>query len=1159
MDYVIYTFGGGEALWKVFNGLAILFKSDSGFNSVMKLSMTVGAVWAALSAMWGANVGLFARDYFIPTYVILNLMLIPTTSVHIIDEVNPDFRYSKVDNVPIGIAAVASTASRISKLLTNTLEHSLQTADANHYGKTGPMFAARLVAMARDIRVTDPVERQNLKDFVKQCFTLPFLWTNIGGKKASALESQDLLGFISSNPHQWLGSYWRDSTNGSRFLYCGEGATRAKAVTSLETPRGLAELASNLFGSAQVDTAAASVRLNKYFGDAWAMLSHQTKSAHQMAEQEMMINVYRESVDDKRQEFGLERLNPGLIAASSARAKTQQNSGFLVSAQMVGSMLPSLQSTMLAILCILFAIVFPMAMLPGGLKTLGMWVKLILWVESWPVFYAIINSVALIMASNRGASYTSTGGGLSLLTQNGLADAAYDAYCYAEGFMAIVPVMAWAVISGGGYALANLSGTVTRSVDGLSSKLGAEMTDGNLSFDNQSYHNMSVGGYQLAQQQRGPNISDASSYADGEMARTYSTGGKMFFQENMSNLKNNVTETYNSTAALTDASQRAKHTALAHGTSATESMNDGLNQLYNLTQQMSEGSGTQDTFGHTDTAGDNKDLRKAYDIAQQISATTGISSDKAFNLSAHAGLNSGALKFFGANFGASADTKLSDHEQQAMNMSKSTGLQQQFNESLSRGLQHSFGRQGNYSNQAQKQAMDSIQGSFNTAKSHQDQASASLTESENYSRAASISETSGYGITTMATDEVLAHVAQKFNVDKGTAAKWQSDHSDAYKQEAASYMTEKQKPLIDSLRSDHALSDQQIQQRFEHYKSQVPNTVSRDDVSHVKDLSEKQDLGNQGRQDLGDKVRDLREHTGQGFKHNDQEIHQGKEKVTKEQQQRTDHYQQESNKGSRTRMGENVSKAGEGLSTRMNETLKETTPSSGNQQPMFFNSTKASAEQNQHLTTPPLRVEDSQQARDMNDGKTKMENRQTIQDPMMASASSAESSFGPSNAPYSSGHVQFPKEINITRDYISPSSLSSWSQENNGSRAQSSFEGESLASTQGLGHQQQSSSTPVRQEVITDKGPAMAPQRTENMPLQTAQVNSQISSQTEIMPVNQSSLSQEDYDLARSNSKISAQGRELRELRQMMETTHDRSSYEEVLPMPSDPLKTDLP
>ena len=532
MDYVIYTFGGGEALWKVFNGLALVFKSDSAYiTGVLKLSLAVGGLWAALRAILGANVRFFARDYMVPTYLILNLLLLPKTSVHIVDEVNPDFRYAKVDHVPIGIAAVASTASRISKLLTNKVEESLKTAEATHYGKTGAMFAARLVSMARDMRITNAVERQNMKDFVRQCFTLPMVWSNMLAGKKAALETNDILGLIASNPHSWLGSYWRTNGGETRFLYCKEGAAKAREVLSVEVPASLSDLATGLFGNAQVNTVAASKRLKVYFEDAWASLSRLTATAHQVAAQEMMMNVYRESSDDKRQEFGLERLNPHLIAASSARAKSQQNTGFLVSAQMVGSMLPSLQSTMLAILCILFVVVIPMTLLPGGLKTLGMWVKLILWVESWPVFYAIINCVAMIMASGRGAAYVNTGGGLSLLTQNGLADAAWDAYCYAEGFMSLVPVIAWAVISGSGYALANLSATVTRGVDGLSSKMGSEMTDGNLSFDNQSFHNRSIAGYQLAQQQLGSSFSFGDKIDDGRMSVTYDTQGRPIIQE----------------------------------------------------------------------------------------------------------------------------------------------------------------------------------------------------------------------------------------------------------------------------------------------------------------------------------------------------------------------------------------------------------------------------------------------------------------------------------------------------------------------------------------------------------------------------------------------------------------------------------------------------
>ena len=43
MDDIIYTYGGGEVLWKVFNGLAILFKNDSAYwTNIMPLALVIG-------------------------------------------------------------------------------------------------------------------------------------------------------------------------------------------------------------------------------------------------------------------------------------------------------------------------------------------------------------------------------------------------------------------------------------------------------------------------------------------------------------------------------------------------------------------------------------------------------------------------------------------------------------------------------------------------------------------------------------------------------------------------------------------------------------------------------------------------------------------------------------------------------------------------------------------------------------------------------------------------------------------------------------------------------------------------------------------------------------------------------------------------------------
>ncbi|KJV71065.1 conjugative transfer TraG domain protein [Orientia tsutsugamushi str. TA763] len=49
MDYVIYTFGGGDLLWHVFNGIGRVFASNSEyFTPVGHLALTIGGIWLLL-------------------------------------------------------------------------------------------------------------------------------------------------------------------------------------------------------------------------------------------------------------------------------------------------------------------------------------------------------------------------------------------------------------------------------------------------------------------------------------------------------------------------------------------------------------------------------------------------------------------------------------------------------------------------------------------------------------------------------------------------------------------------------------------------------------------------------------------------------------------------------------------------------------------------------------------------------------------------------------------------------------------------------------------------------------------------------------------------------------------------------------------------------
>jgi conjugal transfer mating pair stabilization protein TraG len=881
MESVIYTFGGGEALWKVFNGIAIIFSSGSGYmTSIMKLSMAIGGLWAAFRAILGANMGIFGKDYFVPTYLILNLLLIPTTSVHIIDEVNPGFKYSKVDHVPVGIAVIASTASQISKLVTNTIEGAFTAVDANQYGKTGPMFAARLVAMSRHMTVSDPIMRQNLKDFVRQCFTLPLVWTNMLAGKKAALETTDILGLIESNPHSWLGSYWRKEGGDSAFLYCKEGVAKAKEVMKLEVPNSLVGLATNLFGDNNVDAMAANKRLKTYFDDAWVTLAKNTSSAHEVAGQQMMMNIYRESGDDKREEFGLARRNPELVALSSARAKYQQNAGFLVGAQMVGSMLPSLQSTMLAILCILFVVIVPMTILPGGLKTLGMWVKLIIWVESWPIFFAIVNCISLIMASGRGAALVSTGAGLSLLTQNDLADAAWDAYCYAESFMAIVPVIAWAVISQSGYALANLAGTITRSVNGLSSKIGAETTDGNLSFDNQSFNNRSIAGYQLAQQQLGSSFGFSEKFDDGSKLVTWDTKGSPNIQETLTNLGTHTAVTDNVAATLRESGEKALSASNQNSVMASNSFSQGLQELQSFTDQFSKGSGVSDGFGSNANSTLAEDLKLIKGFTDKYGQDHTMSDGKSVKLGGQGGFSFGKKGV--ANIGGDLSGHINADDSEKISKVLSSDEGKNFSEALGRIMQYSKDHKGSLTDQSQIQSLESIQGSFQDAKQYSYQAQASLIESENYRNTADYMESKGAAITTNLDKQILKDIADKsFNGDELQAYSWYTQNPEAYQKHAAEFARPKIQPFMDELRMSHPMSEDQIRSAANKHFANTPNTIDRSDIDSTKGIADRHDVGEKSRQKMENDVSTLRGNTDKAFQNHGQQIETGKNNVNR--------------------------------------------------------------------------------------------------------------------------------------------------------------------------------------------------------------------------------------------------------------------------------------
>ena len=222
MDYIIYTYGGqGELVAGIFNSIARLFATNSEYFTVVgKFAMALGAVWAATRAIFNANIGIFGKEWFFPSFLAFTFLFTPKTDVVIHDAINKN-TYA-VANVPYAIALFSSLPSKISHYLAEEIEDQFQIADQARSSHNGLMFGAKLVSKFKDIKVQDHVLLDNAKNFIKQCYIRPWVMGNILGKRQEAESTDDVMGFLRANKANNFGIYYKKQDGDIEFKECPE-------------------------------------------------------------------------------------------------------------------------------------------------------------------------------------------------------------------------------------------------------------------------------------------------------------------------------------------------------------------------------------------------------------------------------------------------------------------------------------------------------------------------------------------------------------------------------------------------------------------------------------------------------------------------------------------------------------------------------------------------------------------------------------------------------------------------------------------------------------------------------------------------------------------------------------------------------------------------
>lgn len=771
MDYVIYTFGGGEILWHVMNALAILFKTDSSyFTSVGMITTAIGLVYATLRALGSNAIPLFFRDWFLPTLLLTGLFFGLKTSVHIVDKVDRDFQYSKVDNIPIGIASIASLSSRIGECLTENLETGLTTSDAERFSKVGPMFGARLIHESSKLIIKDPLTRLNIKDFVYQCFEWPYIKSNIEPGRLVAESTTDILGFIESNPHPMLGIYWRDSDGRASFQDCKACAVKVRGLISVEVNQGLKSLAISLFDR-KSDPEATTNHLRKYASDAWGTLAKGSSNISNVVQQQLMLNAYHTASRNKNDELGLGRYDAALIHMEAERGQAVQDTTSLVKSSMSLIQLPNLHTIILALSLVFFTIIAPLTFLPKGTTYIMTWVKVMIWVTTWPAFFTVLNCVGQMLAAKAlQSSLMGFGDGLTIQTQNGLANTAYSAYCLVMGLQFGVAYLSWTLISQGGYAFSQLASSFSQIGESFSSKAGNEMVDGNVTFDSQTLHSRSIANTQMAQQQLGASFNYGSRFDDGKVSLLHGTSGSLVAQEHQHNFGTNVSHNDAFSQALAMQSQTALSAANQQGISMQRAVTSGTQELYSFARSVAESKGINESFGNTESANLQKQMQNLMSLSDRFSEDHGLSKQAAFDAMVGASISSGSG--IGNLFRGGADFKTSASDSENITKARGSEAMNQFSDSLNQAINYSLDHKGSIGKNFNTQSLDQAQASFSKAETHADNMSAHILESKSLSEMASHTRQSGTSTQTNANEAVVSKIADQFGGDKVAAAQY---------------------------------------------------------------------------------------------------------------------------------------------------------------------------------------------------------------------------------------------------------------------------------------------------------------------------------------------------------------------------------------------------
>lgn len=468
MIYEIFTYGGGDYLVEVLNGI-VRIMGDNSFITALKIFLLFGL----FSIMFDVAInGNFTKSvkYYISFLLVYNILFVPKVDVLITDPLNQIQGDRKVDNVPFGLGLTAHTITSLGNWMTKVFGMNFVLPNDLQYNKNGILFGSSIIKDTLNKKISDITISSNFNNYIRQCIVPAVNLKRINVE--DIFKADNLQDFLALG-HNGVLAY----TYGSSIVLCNDTTTLSQDIN-----KEIGELIKQQNNVFNKNNNANITDINQY-------ILGISQSTQKTFEQSLLTNA----ISDSAQEYlSITGADAGATNYAITKDNMQRKTNSILQWLQAGEFLPLLKVIMEAFFYAMFPIIILMTMLPNGIRYFKYYLLILLALQIWSPLYAILNLIMTLEQKYKISGIVSqTGSTLSLYNKQSIIDITQRIQMQAGLLAFLIPPLSFKIVQGMHGFGESIASSVANAGSYATSQVVSEVASGSLSYGNTAFKNTS--------------------------------------------------------------------------------------------------------------------------------------------------------------------------------------------------------------------------------------------------------------------------------------------------------------------------------------------------------------------------------------------------------------------------------------------------------------------------------------------------------------------------------------------------------------------------------------------------------------------------------------------------------------------------------------------